>query len=132
VAAAMGAGFAIGTAAVFVAPMFGQEGPSISPSAWTLTTIGLAILRPLIWTLAGGMIGAGAWRYLFSGSLASAIAPVSLGVAAPLLATLLYIQVSTVGLWAEILVLVVIAAVVAVLYHRTFADAITEDRRVLG
>lgn len=132
VAAAMGGGFAIGTAAVFVAPMFGQEGPSISPSAWTLTTIGLAILRPLIWTLAGGMIGAGAWRYLFSGSLATAIAPVGFGVAAPLLATLLSLQVSTIGLWAEVLVLIAIAAVVVVLYQRTLAGAITEDRRVLG
>ena len=132
VAAAMGGGFAIGTAAVFVAPMFGQEGPDVSPSAWTLTTIGVTILRPLIWTLAGGMIGAGAWRYLFSGSLATAITPVGLGVAAPLLATLLSIQVSTVGLWAEIVVLMIIAAVAAVLYQRTFADAIVEDRRVLG
>lgn len=132
VAAAMGAGYAIGTTAVFVAPMFGQQGPPISPSAWTLTTIGLTIVRPLIWTLAGGMIGAGAWRYLFTGTLASAMAPVGFGVAAPLLHALLSLQLATIGFWAELLVGLVVAAVVAVLYRRTLADAIVEDRRVLG
>ncbi len=132
VAAAMGAGYAIGTTAVFVAPMFGQEGPPISPSAWTLTTIGLTIVRPVIWTLAGGMIGAGAWRYLFTGKLASALAPVGLGVAAPLLYALLSVQLATIGLWAELLVGLAFAAVIVVLYRRTLADAIVEDRRVLG
>jgi hypothetical protein len=132
VAAAMGGGFAIGTAAVFVAPMFGQPGPSISPSAWTLTTIGLTIVRPLIWTLAGGMIGAGAWRYLFTGKLTTAIAPVGLGVLGPLLFALLSLQLQPVGLWAEVLAGVIIAAVVAALYARTLSEAILEDRKVLG
>lgn len=132
VAAAMGAGYAIGTAAVFVAPMFGQQGPPISPSAWTLTTIGLTIVRPVIWTLAAAMIGAGAWRYLFTGKLATALAPVGLGVAAPLLHALLSIQLAAIGLWAELVVGLAFAVVVAVLYRRTLADAIVEDRRVLG
>jgi ribosomal protein L32 len=131
-AAAMGGGYAIGTATVFVAPIFGQDGPAISASGWTLTTIGLTILRPLLWTLAGGMIGAAAWRYLLSGKLASALVPAAAGIAAPLLATLLSIQLAPTGLWAEIALGAVVAIAVVVMYQRTLTDAIRQDRGILG
>jgi ribosomal protein L32 len=131
-AAAMGGGYAIGTALVFVAPLFSQEGPTITASGWTLTTIGLTILRPLLWTLAAGMIGAAAWRYLLSGKLVSAVIPAATGIAAPLLATLLSIQLATSGLWAEIALSTIAVIVVGFLYQRTLAEAIRQDRQVLG
>jgi hypothetical protein len=132
VAAALGGGYAIGTAIVFVAPMFGQDGPAISASGWTLTTIGLTVIRPLIWTLAGGMIGAAAWRYLMTGRLRAALIPGVAGIAAPLLSTLISIQVSVAGLWAEVIAGAIIAAATAVLYQRTLVEAVRDDRRVLG
>ena len=95
-------------------------------------TIGLTIVRPVIWTLAGGMIGAGAWRYLFTGKLASALAPVGLGVAVPLLYALLSLRAGDDRPLGELLVGLAFAAVIVVLYRRTLADAIVEDRRVLG
>jgi hypothetical protein len=131
-AAAMGAGYAIGTAIVFVAPLFDQDGPAITASGWTLTTIGLTILRPLLWTLAGGMIGAAAWRYLLSGKFISAMVPAAAGIAAPLLATLLSIQLATSGLWAEIALGTVVVVIVGYLYPRTLAEAVRQDRQALG
>lgn len=131
-AAAVGGGYAVGSALVFVSPLFGQAGPSIDASAWTLTTIGITVLRPLVWTLTGGLLGAAAWRYLLSGRIMSTLISGPAGIAIPLLMTMLSLQLSTTGLWAEAAIGVVAAIVAAVLYHRTMADAIREDRRVLG
>lgn len=131
-AAAMGGGYAIGSTLVFVSPLFGQPGPSITTSGWTLTTIGIAVLRPLMWTLAGGLLGAAGWRYLLSGKLSSALVPGVAGMAIPLVATMLSLQLATTGLWAEVVLMVVAVVVAATLYQRTVVDAVREDRRVLG
>lgn len=130
--AVVGAGFSLGTAIIFASPMLTQGGPVADASTWTLTTIGLTIIRPLIWTLSGGMLGAAAWRYLLSGRIGSALIPAIVGAAAPLLFTLMSIQVSATGLWPEIIWGLVVAVVVGFFYKRTMAQAIEEDRKVLG
>ena len=130
--AVVGAGFSLGTAIVFASPMLTQGGPVADASTWTLTTIGLTIIRPLIWTLSGGMLGAAAWRYLLSGRIGSALIPAIVGAAAPLLFTLMSIQVSATGLWPEIIWGLLVAVVVGFFYRRTIAQAIEEDRKVLG
>jgi hypothetical protein len=130
--AVMGAGFSLGTAIVFAAPMFTHGGPVANASTWTLTTIGLTVIRPLIWTLAGGMLGAAAWRYLLTGRIGSVLIPAIVGIAAPLLFTLMSIELSSTGLWPEIAWGALMAVIVGFFYKRTLDQAVQQDRKVLG
>jgi hypothetical protein len=131
-AGAVAAGFTLGTAMVFAAPMLTNGGPASDASGWTLTTIGVTIIRPLIWTLSGAMLGAGVWRYMLKSTLPSMLLPAIGGVGAPLLHTFVSIQLASTGLWPEVLWGIVVVVVVALLYRRVLATAIAQDRRVLG
>ncbi len=130
--AVMGAGYSIGTAVVFASPMVTQGGPESDASSWTLTTIGLTILRPLIWTLSGGMLGAAAWRYLLTGTIGSSLVPALVGSAVPLLFTLVSVQISSAGLWPEFLWGLLMAAIAGSFFSKTVNQAIRHDRRILG
>lgn len=126
------AGYSIGTAIVFAWPMVTGGAPESDAADWTLTTLGLTILRPLIWTLSGGMLGAAAWRYLSSGTIGSALIPALIGAAVPLLCTLISIQLSRAALWPEFLWGVVMAAIASSFFRKTLRQAIRHDRRVPG
>ena len=130
--AVMGAGYSIGTAVVFASPMVTQGGPESDAFSWTLTTIGLTILRPLIWTLSGGMLGAAAWRYMLTGTIGAALVPALAGSAIPLLFTLVSVQISPAGLWPEFLWGLLMAAVASFFFRKTINEAIRHDRRILG
>lgn len=132
VAAALGGGIAVGSAMVFVSPMYSGGGPQINAQGWTLLTIGLTIVRPLIWTFAGGLLGAAAWRYLLSGTMQASIIPAVLGVAGPLLYTLMSLQLQASGMWGEFLWGIVVAAVLGFFYQKTVSSAVSQDRRILG
>ena len=129
---AVAGGISLGSAMVFAAPMLAGGGPESDASTWTLTTIGLTILRPLVWTLGGAMLGAAAWRYMRTQSIGGIIVPVAGAVGALLLSTLVALQLASAGLWPEVLWGLVVAIAVVVLYRMTLRAAIAEDRRVLG
>lgn len=131
-AGAVAGGYTLGTAMVFAAPMLSNGGPASDASGWTLTTIGLTILRPLIWTLSGAMLGAGVWLYLRTSNISRLLIPFVAGVGAPLLYTLVSIQLASTGLWLEVLWGVVVAVAVVVLYRMVLGNAIALDRQVLG
>jgi ribosomal protein L32 len=131
-AGAVAAGVSLGGAMVFAAPMLTGGGPASDAQTWTLTTIGLTILRPVIWTLGGAMLGAAAWRYLRTQRIGGIVIPVAGAVGGLLLYSFVAIQLASTGLWPEILWGVVMAAAVAVLYRMTLRGAIEEDRRALG
>lgn len=130
--ALMGAGYSIGTAVVFASPMVTQGGPESDASSWTLTTIGLTIIRPLVWSLSGGMLGAAAWRYLLTGTIRSALVPALVGSTVPLLFTLVSVQISPAGLWPEFLWGLLMAAVAGFFFSKTIDQATRHDRRILG
>ncbi len=133
-AGAGGAGFAIGSAIVFWAPIFDHRGPSIDVSDWTLTVIGMAILRPIVITLAGAMLGAGVWRYMKTPQRRVLILPAAGSIGGMILLYLgsLWIQPSGGGLWPEVLWLGLIAVAVFILYKLVLTSAITEDRKAFG
>lgn len=128
------AGFAIGSAIIFWAPIFNHSGPSIDVSDWTLTIIGMAILRPVIITLAGAMLGAGIWRYMMTPKTSVLILPAAGSIGGMILLYLgsLWIQPSGGGIWPEALWLVLVGIAVFILYRLVLAAAIDEDRRALG
>lgn len=128
--AVIGAGYSVGTAIVFASPMVTGGGPDSDAAGWTLTTLGLTIIRPLIWTLSGGMLGAAAWRYLSTGTIGSALVPAAAGVAVPLLFTLISIQLSQAGLWPEFLGGALMAAIASFFFRKTIGQAIRHDRRI--
>lgn len=128
------AGFAIGSAIVFWAPVFTHAGPRIDVSDWTLMVIGMGILRPLIIGLSGSMLGAGIWRYMIVPKQRVLILPAAGSVGGMLLLYLgsIWIQPSGGGLWPEVLWLVLIAVAVAIVFRLVLASSITEDRKALG
>lgn len=130
--AIMGAGVSVGTAIVFAAPMLTHSGPVSDASTWTLTVIGLTIIRPLVWTLCGGLLGAATWRYMVSGSLTGALLPAFVGAAGVLVFTFMSIELSTAGLWTEFTWGIFVALVVSFFYKRTMNQAVIHDRQILG
>ena len=128
------AGFAIGSAIIFWAPIFNHGGPSIDVSDWTLMIIGMAIVRPVVITLAGAMLGAGIWRYMMTPKTSILILPAAGSIGGMILLYLgsLWIQPSGGGIWPEALWLVLVGIAVFILYRMVLAAAIDQDRRALG
>lgn len=131
-AGASAAGFSIGLSLVMWWPMIGGDGPQTSVSDWTYMIIGSVVLRPLVLTLSGAMIGAGVWRYMMSNSTSLAMVPAVGGILGILLLTIGSVQLQSVDMWAEFLWTVVLAALVFVVYRRVLDQAITTDQQVLG
>lgn len=116
---AAGVGYAIGTAAVFWAPLNVHAAPALSTSDWTLLTIAVAIIAPLIAVLAATMIGIGLWRALRMGNLVRAIVAMAAGIGGLLIWRLgsLAIQPRQEHLWLECIWTLLIAIGMIVLYR---------------
>lgn len=129
---ASAAGLTIGTALIYWAPMLGDRGPQTSVRDWTLTTAGIVLLRPVVITLAGAMLGAGIWRYMGSPRLSTIIIPAAGSIGAFLLLAFGSIQLGSSGLWPEIIWTLLVVAVTFVVYRTVLKQAISTDRSVLG
>lgn len=128
VSAVLAAGMVIGATLVFVSPMTLTSSPGNSAATWTLTTIGLTVVRPLIWTLSGAMLGAATWRYLRTGAVNGIVLPAAAGVLIPLVWTLISLEVQPAGLWPEVLIGALLAIAAARLYLMTSHQAVADDR----
>ncbi len=131
-AGASAAGLSIGLGVVYWLPMINGDGPLARVSDWTLMIVGVNILRPLIITLCGAMIGAGVWRYMLSTSSSLAIYPAVAGVVGIFLMVMGSIQLQSTGIWAEFLWTALVAVAAFVLYRRVLDQAVETDRRALG
>lgn len=129
---ASAAGFTIGTTLIYSAPMLGDRGPQTSVRDWTLTMIGVVLLRPVVITLAGAMLGAAIWRYMSSPRLSTIILPAAGSIGAYLLLVLGSIQLGPAGLWPETIWTLLIAAGTVVLYRTVLKTVIASDQSVLG
>ena len=129
---ACAAGFAIGSSIVYWWPMVGDAGPLTSVSDWTLAVLGVALVRPVVTTLCGAMIGAGVWRYMIRQSLVAVVPPAIGGIGGYLLLTFGSIQLQASGIWTEFLWTLLVLAAVFILYRKVLDQAIADDRRALG
>ncbi|MGC4107726.1 MAG: hypothetical protein QM753_15500 [Thermomicrobiales bacterium] len=128
--AAAGAGYAIGTAAVFWSPLSIHDAPAFPVSDWTLMTIGIAVLQPIVAVLALAALGAAAWRYLSDQQIAPAILPAVCGVGGVLLLRLgsIWIQPRQEHLWLELVWTILVTAGVIVLYHVSVVQPLGHKR----
>lgn len=129
---ASAAGFSIGACVVYWWPMIAEPGPQTNVSDWTLSIIGVAILRSAVITLCGAMIGAGIWRYMITPATSVIVLPAVGGVVGYLLLTFGSIQLQATGNWPEFLWIALLLAAVFVLYRRVLDRAVIADRRALG
>jgi hypothetical protein len=129
---ACAAGFSIGASIVYWWPMVGDAGPLTSVSDWTLSVLGVALLRPIVTTLCGTMIGAGVWRYMIKQSLVVVVPPAIGGIGGYLLLTFGSIQLQASGIWSEFLWTLLVLAAVFILYRKVLDQAVADDRRALG
>lgn len=125
--AAVTAGYLIGSAAVFYQPLGSEIPPMMSTSHWTLTIVGIAVFRPLIWVASGAMLGAVVWRYLANASLPGVAVPGAIAAGIPVLYTLLSVASAPAGLWTATLVSLVFAAAAMFLLGRFIETARTHD-----
>ena len=131
-AGASAAGFAIGTSMVYWWPMIAAPGPQTNVSDWTLSIIGVAILRSAVITLCGAMIGAGIWRYMVTPGASVVVLPATGGVVGYLLLTFGSIQLQAAGNWPEFIWIALLLVAVFVLYRRVLDRAVSTDRQALG
>lgn len=131
-AGAAAAGFSIGASLVYWWPMIAGAGPRTNVSDWTLSIIGVSLVRPAVITLCGAMIGAGIWRYMITPTASAIVLPAVGGVAGYLLLTFGSIQLQPSGNWPEFLWAVLLLAAVFVLYRRVLDGAVQTDRQALG
>lgn len=126
------AGFAIGSAMVFWAPMVSENGPQTSVSEWTLTTLGVVLLRPIVITLAGAMLGAGVWKYMLTPTPGVVLLPALGSIGGFLLLSFGSLQLQPSGLWPEVVWTLLIAIVSFLVYRLVLNSAISADRKVVG
>jgi hypothetical protein len=131
-AGASAAGFSIGSSIVFWWPMIADPGPQTNVSDWTLTIIGTGLLRPVVITICGAMIGAGVWRYMLKPSTSVILLPAIGSVGGYLLLTFGSIQLQPSGNWPEFIWTLLIAIAVFALYRRVLDQAVATDRKALG
>jgi hypothetical protein len=127
------AGVAIGLSSTFWWPMtYGRWSPD-GVSEWTLAIAGQVLLRPLVITLSGALIGAGVWRYMLhpSGSVALVL-PAAGGVLGIMALSLGSLALQPSGIWPEFLLTLVLAVLVFAAYRTTLESAIETDAAALG
>lgn len=126
-----GAGFAIGTALVYWAPMVSDTGPQTDVGDWTVAILGQMLVRPIILVLACAMIGAGVWKYMLTSRTSALFLPAIGGIGGFLLFTFGSILIASAGIWPEFLWTIVVAVAVFILYRIVLRDAVAIDRRAL-
>lgn len=126
------AGFAIGSAIVYWAPMVSGRGPQTGVADWTLTTLGVALLRPIVITLAGAMLGAGIWKYMASARPVALFLPALGSIGGVLLLSLGSLQFGPSGLWPEVIWTALVAIASFMIYRLVLNGAIAADRAVAG
>jgi hypothetical protein len=131
-ASATAAGYAIGATVVYWWPMISDPGPHGEINEWTLRIVGVALLRPMVLTLCGALIGAGVWRYTMAGSNPAAALPTAAGVLGIVLVSVGSVQLQASGAWPELLWTALVLAAVFVLYRGALDGAIETDRKALG
>jgi hypothetical protein len=130
--ATVAAGFVIASAVMFYRPLYDEMAPRMSTSQWTLTVLGLGVIRPLVWVFGGAMIGAVVWRFLRTASPASVTVPAVIAAAIPLGFAVLSLAAGPAGHWVETLVGLAFAAAAVYVYPRFLATAIRNDASLAG
>ncbi len=132
-AGASAAGLAIGLAAVFWWPMVLGDGPLMDVRDWTLVILGQALLRPLVITLSGALIGAGVWRYMLNpGGSLLLLLPAASGVLGLMVLWIGSLATQPGGIWPEFLLVLALAVLVFAAYRRTLDLAVAADRTAVG
>jgi hypothetical protein len=127
------AGLAIGLSSTFWWPMTYGEGPLMDVSEWTLTIAGQVLLRPLVLTLSGALIGAGVWRYmLHPGGSVTLLLPAAAGVFGVMVLALGSLALQPAGIWPEFLLTLFLAVLVFAAYRKSLAGAIEADEKAMG
>lgn len=128
---ALAAGYVVASAIMFYRPLYAELAPQMTTSQWTLTIFGIAVIRPLVWVLAGAMTGAMVWRYVRTASPASILIPAIIAVSIPLGFSLVSLAASPAGYWLETILGVLFAGSAIFFYDRFLPVAIKNDA-VLG
>lgn len=125
-------GFAIGSLIIFLSPGVSDGLPYNSVSDWTLLIFSVIVVRPVIITLMGAMLGVAIWRYMRDANVNNMIVPAAGSAGAWLLLWLGSVQLQPAGVSVEFLWNLLIAGAVFVLYRRVVSAAVVIDSEALG
>lgn len=130
--ATVATGFVIASAVMYYRPLYSEMAPRMSTSQWTLTILGLGVIRPLVWVFGGAMIGAVVWRFLRTASPASVTVPAAIAAIIPLGFAVLSLAAGPAGHWVETLVGLGFAVAAVYFYRRFLTTALRNDASLTG
>lgn len=129
--AVAGSGFVAASTVVYFWPLVSGPVAGIGVSETTAMTLGTVFLRPMLFALISGLIGAGIWRSALSQRAADLVVPVTIGLIALFLYTVVDLILMPYGVLAELGWLGLITAVLGVFGRRELHRAIRFDRERL-
>jgi hypothetical protein len=124
---AVAAGFVVASAIMFYRPLYSEMAPRMTTSQWTLTILGVGIIRPLVWVIGGAMIGGAVWRFLRTASPSSVTILAVIAAGIPLGFSVFSLVAQPAGHWVEIVIGLVFAILAVFFYHRLLPTAIQND-----
>jgi RsiW-degrading membrane proteinase PrsW (M82 family) len=129
--AVAGCGFVAASTVVYFWPLVSGPVAGIGVSEVTAMILGAVFLRPVLFSLISGLIGAGIWRSALSQRSADLVVPVAIGLLALFLFTVVDLILMPYGVLAELGWLGLITVVLAVFGRRELHRAIRFDRERL-
>lgn len=125
-------GFVTITAFVYFWPSVFDDLPDRPVSQWTALLVGTVVIRPIVFILAGSLLGIAAWQYVATkdirGVLLVAVGGVFGWMALPIGSLVL----AQSGAVAELIWYVIVLIVVGVLFRETLTKGLARDRAVLS
>jgi RsiW-degrading membrane proteinase PrsW (M82 family) len=131
--AAAGAGFAAASAVVYWWPFIADgRNPNVGVADWTATLLGLIVVRPVLFSTIGALIGAGVWHYALSDRANHLAVPLVAGVGGAILYAMGTLLMLRTGTRVELLWSAIAALALGAVLRLILRGALTYDRRALG
>ncbi len=129
---AAGGGLAMAATGVYFWPVVRGDPPAASVADWTGTLLAVTLVRPLVPTIALGLVGGAIWHHALSQHGRDLYVPLFLGVVATVALSVGGLLVLPVGIIAGLGVVAALLVLVAAAFRWHVRRAVAYDRRVLG
>lgn len=131
--AAAGAGFAAAGAVVYWWPFIAEgRDPGLGVADWTATLLGLIVVRPVLLSTIGALIGAGIWHYALSDRANHLVVPLVAGVGGAVVYAMGSLLLLRTGTRVELLWSAIAAVALGLVLRLVLRSSLAYDRRAMG
>lgn len=129
--AAAGSGFATATAIVYFWPLITEGRTAIDVADGTAQILGVVLVRPVLFALFGGLVGAGIWRSALTTRTGDLVMPLASGLSGLFVYAVVERLLMPFGSIVELGWLLLVTAVLGVVGRRELHRAVRYDRQQL-